>query len=123
MGHMSLTLSLGTWLNIRTCTTLFVISDCPSAYNVILGHPALRDLMVRVLYCHLTLKFPTKNGVGKIRGDQVVARACYAADSKQGTRLERMDTMMVSLNYDNMISINEIVPAQEIHEAKRKLNP
>lgn len=66
MGHMPLTLSLGTWPNIGTCTTLFVISDCPSAYNVILGRPALGELMVRVSYFHLTLKFPTKNGVGKI---------------------------------------------------------
>ncbi|XP_024164092.1 uncharacterized protein LOC112171089 [Rosa chinensis] len=73
IGHMPLTLSLGTWPNVGTCTTLFVISDCPSAYNVILGRPTLGDLMARVSYYHLTLKFPTSSGIGKVRGDQALA--------------------------------------------------
>ena len=28
---------------------------------------------------HLEVKFPTANGVGEIRGDQVLARECYQA--------------------------------------------
>lgn len=108
VGHMPLTLSLGAWPNVGTCMTPFVVSDCPSTYNVILRRPALGDLMARVSYCHLTLKFPTNSGVGKIRGDQALARACYAFDSKQNAGPEMMDLLMISSEHGQQS--NEVTP-------------
>ena len=51
--------------------------DCPSSYNVIIGRPILNCWKaITSTYC-LKVKFPTKNGVGEVKGDQVLARECY----------------------------------------------
>ena len=53
--------------------------DCPSSYNVIIGRPTLNRWKVTTsTYC-LKVKFPTDNGVGKVKGDQILARECYQA--------------------------------------------
>ena len=57
----------------------FLVVDCPSSYNVILGRPTLNRLKaITSTYC-LKMKFPTQNGVGQICGDQLLARECYQA--------------------------------------------
>ena len=56
-----------------------MVVDCPSSYNVIIGRPILNHWKVTTsTYC-LKVKFPTENGVGKIKGDQVLAKECYQA--------------------------------------------
>ena len=55
----------------------FLIFDCPSSYNVILGQPALNQLKAITLTYYLNVKFPTSHGVGQICGDQLLARECY----------------------------------------------
>ena len=53
--------------------------DCPSSYNVIIGRPTLnRWKATTSTYC-LKVKFLTDNGVGKVKGDQILARECYQA--------------------------------------------
>ena len=57
----------------------FLVVDCPSTYNVILGRRALNCLKaVTSTYC-LKAKFPTPHGIGEISGDQLQARECYHA--------------------------------------------
>ena len=47
----------------------FLIVDCPSSYNVILGRPTFNCLKaVTSIYC-LKVKFPTTHGTGEIVGD------------------------------------------------------
>ena len=49
------------------------------SYNVIIGRPTLnRWKAATSTYC-LKVKFPTKQGVREIKGDQVSARECYQA--------------------------------------------
>ena len=44
---------------------------------MIIGRPTLNRWKVATsIYC-LKVKFPTKNGVGEVKGDQVLARECY----------------------------------------------
>ena len=51
--------------------------DCLSSYNVIIGRPTLSCWkVVTSTYC-LKVKFPTKNGVGEVKGNHVLARECY----------------------------------------------
>ena len=53
--------------------------DYPSSYNVIIGRSTLnRWKAVTPTYC-LKVKFPTENGVGEVKGDQVLVRECYQA--------------------------------------------
>ena len=57
----------------------FLVVDCPSYYNVIVGRPTLNKWKAAMsTYC-LKVKFPTDNGVGEVKGDQVLARECYQA--------------------------------------------
>ena len=57
----------------------FLVVDSPSSYNVIIGRPTLnRWKAATSTYC-LKVKFPTEQGVGEIKGDQVLARECYQA--------------------------------------------
>ena len=57
-----------------------MVVDCPSSYNVIIGRPTLNKWKAATsTYC-LKVKFPTDNGVGQVKGDQVLAIKCYQAD-------------------------------------------
>ncbi|GAV62576.1 hypothetical protein CFOL_v3_06099 [Cephalotus follicularis] len=55
----------------------FLVVDTPSPYNAIIGHPGLNLMEAIVSTRHLLMKFPTRFGVGEVRGDQQVARQCY----------------------------------------------
>jgi len=59
----------------------FVVVDVPSAYNMILGRPFLSKIRGVLSIYHNVLKFPVDNEVGNLRGDQQMARKCYAVSS------------------------------------------
>ena len=56
-----------------------MVVDCSSSYNVIIGRPTLNKWKAATSTYFLKVKFPTDNGVGKVKGDQVLARECYQA--------------------------------------------
>ncbi|GAV92405.1 hypothetical protein CFOL_v3_35784, partial [Cephalotus follicularis] len=55
-------------------TPLIGFADTPSPYNAIIGRPGLNFMEAIVSTRHLLMKFPTRFGVGEVRGDQEVAR-------------------------------------------------
>ena len=57
----------------------FLVVDCSSAYNGIIGRPTLNSWKAATSTYHLMIKFPTEYGIGELRGDQVAARECYVA--------------------------------------------
>ena len=57
----------------------FLVVDCSSAYNGIIGRPTLNSWKAATSTYHLMIKFPTEYGIGELRGDQVAARECYIA--------------------------------------------
>ena len=70
-GIVTLTVTVGTYSRQLTRQLDFLVVDCPSSYNVIIGRPTLnRWKLAMSTYC-LKIKFPTENGVGKVKGDQV----------------------------------------------------
>lgn len=78
-GIISLLVTTGTHPAQVTKQVDFLIIDCPSSYNVILGRLTLNRLKATTsTYC-LKLKFPTPHGIGEIRRDQLLARECYQA--------------------------------------------
>ena len=62
----------------------FLIIDCPSTYNIILGRAALIRLRVATSTYYLKVKFSIVHKVGEIRGDQVLAREYYQAALASG---------------------------------------
>ena len=57
----------------------FLVVDCSSLYNAILGRPTLNSWKAVTSTYHLMIKFPTEYGVGEVRGDQLAACECYIA--------------------------------------------
>ena len=55
----------------------------PLAYNAILGHPRLNTFWAVVSTYHLLVRFPTKYGIGELRGDQQLAKHCFSITSEQ----------------------------------------
>ena len=58
---------------------LDLLVDCPSSYNVIIERPTLNRWKTATTTYYLKVKFPTENGVGEVKGDQVLTRECYQA--------------------------------------------
>ncbi|XP_050264200.1 uncharacterized protein LOC126708447 [Quercus robur] len=78
-GIVTLTVTAGTYPLQLTKQVDFLVVDCPSSYNVIIGRPTLNKWKAATsTYC-LKVKFPTDDGVGEVKGDQVLARECYQA--------------------------------------------
>ena len=76
-GIVTLTVMVGSYPLQVTNKHNFLVVDSPSSYNVIIGRPTLNRWKVATsTYC-LKVKSPTEQGVGEIRGDQVLARECY----------------------------------------------
>ena len=70
-GIVTLTVIVGMYPKQLTRQLDFLVVDCPSLYNVIIGRPTLNRWKSAIsTYC-LKVKFPTENGVGEVRGDQV----------------------------------------------------
>uniref|UniRef100_A0A2N9IZI8 Uncharacterized protein n=1 Tax=Fagus sylvatica TaxID=28930 RepID=A0A2N9IZI8_FAGSY len=77
LGIITLQLVAGTYPKQATKKVDFLVVDCPSAYNVIIGRPTLNRLRAVTSTYHLLVRFPTENGIGEMRGDQAMARECY----------------------------------------------
>ncbi|XP_050278345.1 uncharacterized protein LOC126719883 [Quercus robur] len=78
-GIMTLTMTVGTHPRQLTRQLDFLVVDCPSSYNVIIGRPTLNRWKAATSTYYLKVKFPTENDVGEVKGDQVLARECYQA--------------------------------------------
>ncbi|KAL0378429.1 UNVERIFIED_CONTAM: hypothetical protein Sradi_3148400 [Sesamum radiatum] len=59
--------------------------DMPSAYNIILGQPALNDFQVVVSTYHMKLKFSARARVGKLIDNQYT-RKCYVKSVRGGSK-------------------------------------
>ncbi|KAL5816346.1 hypothetical protein ACOSQ3_024724 [Xanthoceras sorbifolium] len=66
----------------------FLIIDCPTTYNAVLGRLALNGLDVITSIKHLILKFPTPICIGYVHGEQKVARLCNEKTVRFGTQEE-----------------------------------
>ncbi|KAK3041143.1 hypothetical protein RJ639_027595 [Escallonia herrerae] len=106
----------------------FVVVKVPSAYNAILGRPALNRLQTVVSTYHLKMKFPTEHGIGEVKGDQTTARQCYGTscrsknkealiieDLREDTKMQRGEPVedLVSIEIDK-IALALIISARRL---------
>jgi hypothetical protein len=82
LGIIPLPVTAGTAPMQSTMMVDFLVIDRPSAYNAIVGRPSLNKLRAVTSTYHLMMKFPTEEGVGEVRGDQLTARKCYNVSMK-----------------------------------------
>ena len=93
----------------------FLVVDCSSAYNGILGRPTLNSWKAATSTYHLMIKFPTEYGIEELRGDQVAARECYIAmlemeDHQQTICIEEQWTMVEPVEELEVVTLDESRP-------------
>ena len=57
----------------------FLVVDCSSSYNAIIGRPTLNSWKAVTSTYHPSVKFPNEYGVGEVQGDQLAAKEYYLA--------------------------------------------
>ncbi|KAK2998129.1 hypothetical protein RJ639_025190 [Escallonia herrerae] len=118
-GIIALPVAIGTPPAQTNFMLDFVVVKVPSAYNVILGRPALNQLQAVVSTYHLKMKFPTKHGIREVKGDQTTTRQCYVTscrsknkealiieDLREDTKMQRGEPV------EDLLSI-EVHPGEE----------
>lgn len=73
----------------------FLIVDCPTAYNVIIGRTTLTRIKAHLSPHMLLMKFPTSFGTGTIQGNQLSTRTCYTTALKSVALKSPSETMSV----------------------------
>ncbi|XP_073294517.1 uncharacterized protein [Primulina huaijiensis] len=106
-----LPLSLGHEPRRVTKMTTFTVVDTPSAYNGILGRPALKDFRAVASTYHQKLKFSVGKEVGVLYGDQRVARRCYEGIVKEEVKRARVEVNMIRRGRSGLP-----VVGREVHE-------
>ncbi|GKV06462.1 hypothetical protein SLEP1_g18360 [Rubroshorea leprosula] len=76
-GVITLSIYVGSKPRFRMASVSFLVVKMESAFNAILGRATLCELKAVISQPHLCMKFPTPQGVGVLKGNQKMARACY----------------------------------------------
>nr|XP_023900876.1 uncharacterized protein LOC112012715 [Quercus suber] len=92
VGTITLPVVVGSYPQQITKEVNFLVVDCSSSYNAIIGRPTLNSWKAVTSTYHLSVKFPTECGVGRVQGDQLAARECYLAMLAMD---EQMHTMSI----------------------------
>ena len=79
VGTVTLSVVVGVYPQQVTKDMNFLVVDCSSSYNAIIGRPILNSWKAVTSTYHLSIKFPTEHEVGQVEGDQLAARECYLA--------------------------------------------
>ncbi|KAK1380929.1 hypothetical protein POM88_027673 [Heracleum sosnowskyi] len=78
VGRVKLPVVLGAEPMRATQVTKFMVVNEDISYNCIVGRPLLKEMRVVTSIYHLSMKFPTPNGIGCLKGCQVDSRECYS---------------------------------------------
>ena len=79
MGTITLPVIVGAYPQQVIRNVNFLMVDCSSSYNAIIGRPTLNNWKAITTTYYLSVKFPTEYEVGEVQGDQLAARECYLA--------------------------------------------
>ena len=83
LGAVILSVTTGDYPQQITKDVTFLVVDCSSTYNGILGRPTLNSWKAATSTYHLMIKFPIDYGIGELQGDQVARSQmlhCHARD-------------------------------------------
>ena len=107
LGAVTLSVIVGDYPQQIIKDMTFLVVDCSSAYNAIIGRPTLNLWKAVTSTYHLMIKFPTDYGVGELRGSQMAARECYVA-------MMEMEDQVQALSIEEHRTVTE--PAEKLEE-------
>ena len=87
---VTLPVMVGDYPQQITKDVTFLVINCSSAFNAIVGQPTLNLWKAVTSTYHLMIKFPTVYGVREVHGDQVAACECYIAILEMDNHLQTM---------------------------------
>ena len=77
-GHIELRTTFTDGTTSRTANIRYLVVNAPSAYNILLGRPALNKIGAIASTRHMKMKLPSFKGtVITIKSDQKEAKKCY----------------------------------------------
>ena len=79
VGTISLPVVVGSYPQQINKEVNFLVMDCSSSNNAIIGRPTLNSWRVATSTYHLSVKFLMEYGIGEVQGDQLAAIECYLA--------------------------------------------
>ncbi|XP_016177806.1 uncharacterized protein LOC107620104 [Arachis ipaensis] len=102
----------------QTIDIQYLIVDCPSPYNIILGRPALNMFRAVVSTLHLCVKFQAQDGkIATLYSDRQQARQCYNASLKNiGTRQKNQQEVKAIHSTNEVLTLAELDPREDTQE-------
>ena len=91
VGTITLLVVVGSYPQQITKSVNFLVVDCSSSYNAIIGRPTLNSWKAVTSTYHLSVKFLTEYGIGQAQGDQLAARECYLAMMALNEQVQTMN--------------------------------
>ena len=79
VGTITLPVVVGSYPQQIIKEVNFLVVDCSSSYNAIIGRPILNSWKAVTSTYHLSVKFLTEYEIRQAQGDQLAARECYLA--------------------------------------------
>ena len=79
VGTITLPVVVGVYPQQITKEVNFLVMDCSSPYNAIIGRPTLNSWKAATSTYHLSVMFTIDYEVGQVQGDQLIARECHLA--------------------------------------------
>ena len=107
LGAVTLSVGVGDYPQQIIKDVTFLVVDCSSAYNAILGRPKLNSWKTMTSTYHLMIKFLSDYGVGELHGSQIAVRECYVA-------MMEMEDQVQALNIKEHRTVTE--PVKELEE-------
>lgn len=93
----------------------FVVVEENNPYQMILGQPFMRASQCAVSTHYLALKYRVNEVVGVVKGDQRMARSCYATAAKENLQITALDNWEDSEKgqYELVETLEEVVMRHE----------
>ena len=121
LGAVTLSVVVGDYPQQITKDVTFLVVDCSSAYNAILGRPTLNSWKAVTSTYHLMIKFPTDYEVGELRGNQVAAHKCYVAMMEMDDHLQAMSIEEYRMMTEPVEELEDVFLDDSNHEWKTKI--
>ena len=121
LSAVTLFVVVGDYPQQITKDVTFLVVDCSSAYNAILGQPSLNLWKAVTSTYHLMIKFPTDYGVGELRGNQVAARECYVVMMEMDDHLQAMSIEEHRTTTEPVEKLEEVFLDDSNHERTTKI--
>ncbi|XP_057719609.1 uncharacterized protein LOC130934033 [Arachis stenosperma] len=124
MGHIWLKTTMGEIPMAKSIDIQYLIVDCYSPYNIILGRPALNTFRAVVSTLHLCVKFPVQeNKIATVYADHQEARQCYNAGLKPvQTKQEARPQVQAIQMSANTATLADLDPREDLGERPRPMD-